>query len=64
MVDNDILFNMQLDKEINQFENSDLNHDSGPGSKLGFMHSRAGSQMSSINRPVSRGLEMEADEES
>ena len=66
MVDNnnDMLWNMELDKEINQFENSDLNQDSRQGSKLGFMHSRPGSQMSSINRPASRGLEMDADEES
>ena len=57
---NDILFNMELDKEINQFENSNLGPDSRPNSKHGFMHSR----QSSLNRHISGGLEMEEDEES
>ena len=68
MENHDILFNMELDKEINQFENSNLCPDSRQNSKLGFINSRQGSHLSStknsMNRHVSSGMEMNADEES
>jgi len=66
MENHDILFNMEINKEINQFENSNLCPDSRLNSKLGFM--RQGSHLSStknsINRHISSGMEMNADEES
>jgi len=58
------LLKMDLDREMNRFEPDQSPENSRLGSKMGFMHSRNGSQMSSINRAVSRGVDLDADDES